>query len=319
MAYFSANGGVGTTLPDLERSFLINQLGLSAPVAATTNDLWLQFLADFTGNLPDRLLQFWLAGGSVAYDVAGELFGAGEQGVWYDPSDLSTVFRDPAGTVPVTGVGQPVGCILDKSGRGNHATQSSTTSRPTLQQDGSGRYYLAFDGTNDSLAAASINFGASDKMTIVAGIQRDTTTVGILLELSASLNSFPSAFYLTSPGGGIRSAEFRAGGTIVPPGTDSAYLTYTGVPTPDKHVLTAIGDIAGDLTRLRRNGVAGTDGVLDQGTGNFGNYPLYIGRRGGSSMPFSGRMYQLIVRGALTADLAPIEAFTADKTGVTLP
>ena len=44
-----------------------------------------------------------------------ELFANGEQGVLYDPSDLSTLFQDTAGTIPVTGVEQPVGLMLDKS------------------------------------------------------------------------------------------------------------------------------------------------------------------------------------------------------------
>jgi len=44
-----------------------------------------------------------------------DLFASGEQGVWYDPSDLSTMFQDSAGTTPVTADGQPVGLILDKS------------------------------------------------------------------------------------------------------------------------------------------------------------------------------------------------------------
>lgn len=60
------------------------------------------------------------------------LFARGEQGGWYDPSDLSTLFQDAAGTIPVTGVEQPVGRVLDKSGRGNHATQTTTASRPVL-------------------------------------------------------------------------------------------------------------------------------------------------------------------------------------------
>jgi len=72
------------------------------------------------------------------------LFSAGEQGIWLDPSDFSTLFQDAAGTTPVTAVGQPVGKILDKSGRGNHATQSTGASRPTLQQDSNGLYYLSF-------------------------------------------------------------------------------------------------------------------------------------------------------------------------------
>lgn len=39
----------------------------------------------------------------------------GEQGVWLDPSDLSTMFQDPVGTELVTKDGDPVGLILDKS------------------------------------------------------------------------------------------------------------------------------------------------------------------------------------------------------------
>lgn len=44
-----------------------------------------------------------------------DLFAGGKQGVWYDPSDKSTLFQDVAGTVPVTKDGDPVGLILDKS------------------------------------------------------------------------------------------------------------------------------------------------------------------------------------------------------------
>ena len=43
------------------------------------------------------------------------LFQNGEQGLWFDPSDLATMFQDANGTTPVTAAGQPVGLILDKS------------------------------------------------------------------------------------------------------------------------------------------------------------------------------------------------------------
>lgn len=43
------------------------------------------------------------------------IFANNEQGFFYDPNDLSTMFQDAAGTVPVTGAGQPVGFVLDKS------------------------------------------------------------------------------------------------------------------------------------------------------------------------------------------------------------
>lgn len=59
-------------------------------------------------------------------------FLASEQGIWLDPSDMATMFQDSAGTTPVTAVEQPVGLILDKSGRGNHATQATTAQKPVL-------------------------------------------------------------------------------------------------------------------------------------------------------------------------------------------
>ena len=61
-----------------------------------------------------------------------------DNGAWFDPEDMSTMFQDAAGTTPVTALEQPVGRWLDKSGNGNHATQSITASRPTL----SARYNL---------------------------------------------------------------------------------------------------------------------------------------------------------------------------------
>jgi len=59
------------------------------------------------------------------------LFATSEPGVWYDPSDLTTMFQDTAGTTPVTTPGQTVARINDKSGRGNNATQATAASRPT--------------------------------------------------------------------------------------------------------------------------------------------------------------------------------------------
>ena len=42
------------------------------------------------------------------------LFASGEAGVWYDPSDLTTMFQDYTSATPAV-IGQPVGTILDKS------------------------------------------------------------------------------------------------------------------------------------------------------------------------------------------------------------
>lgn len=79
----------------------------------------------------------WRAGGGTSAPsfTPAALFAAGEQGAWYDPSDLSTMFQGAEGTTPVTAGGQPVGGILDKSGRGNHATQATAAARPLYQTE----------------------------------------------------------------------------------------------------------------------------------------------------------------------------------------
>jgi hypothetical protein len=44
-----------------------------------------------------------------------DLFSGGQRGVWYDPSDLATMFQESTGTTAVTADGQPVGLMYDKS------------------------------------------------------------------------------------------------------------------------------------------------------------------------------------------------------------
>ena len=53
-----------------------------------------------------------MAGGSRF--SPSSLFSSGEQGVWYDPSDLTTMFQDDTSGAPAV-IGQPVGLMLDKS------------------------------------------------------------------------------------------------------------------------------------------------------------------------------------------------------------
>lgn len=239
-----------------------------------------------------------------------DLFRSGEQGAWYDPSDFSSMYQDAAGTTPVTATGQPVGKILDKSGRGNHASQATAASRPTLQQDSNGKYYLNFDGTDDGMATPSIDFTGTDKVTVVAGVRKNSAAnYGCLAELSANASSNVGTFALWSP---YELEKYRF---------DSRYsstgLALSGAyAAPVSNVITALGNISGDSSVLRVNGAQAASSASDQGTGNFGNYPLYIGRRAGTSAPFNGRLYGLIVRGAesTAAQIAQTEQYMNSKT-----
>ena len=239
------------------------------------------------------------------------LFSAGEQGIWLDPSDFSTLFQDAAGTTPVTALGQPVGLICDKSGRGNHSSQSTAASRPTLQQDSNGLYYLSFDGTDDSMATPSINFTGTDKMTVWAGVRKLSDAArSMLIELSASFSGANGAFDIEAPQTNGASTYYF--GTR---GTATVAAVAAGFAAPISNVISAIGSISTDSCILRVNGTQAASSAADQGTGNYGNYPLYIGRRGGTTLPFNGRLYQLIVRGAESnaGQIAAVEAWVNGK------
>lgn len=55
-----------------------------------------------------------LSGKTLAMYIKS-LFANNEVGFAYDPNDLSTLYQDAAGTIPVTAAGQPAGLVLDKS------------------------------------------------------------------------------------------------------------------------------------------------------------------------------------------------------------
>ena len=249
-----------------------------------------------------------------AYNPA-TLFSGGQQGAWYDPSDFTSMFQDTAGTVPVTATGQAVARINDKSGRGNHATQATAAARPVLQQDAGGKYYLAFDGVDDNLATASISFTATDKLTAFLGVRKTSdAAVGQVLELSATITANAGAFSFPSAPGGNDYGTGLSGSTGFTTVSSGAF------PAPVTNVITGVFDInvASDKSKIRVNAVErATSGATAIGSGNFGNYPLYIGSRAGTSLFFNGRMYSVIVRGAASAaqEIIDAETHVNSKTG----
>jgi len=245
------------------------------------------------------------------------LFAAGEQGVWYDPSDLSTMFEDSAGTTSAVLDG-PVGKILDKSGRGNHATQATSTKRPILKQDANGKYYLLFDGVDDALATAGINFSATDKMSVFAGVRKLSDAAQACVA-AVGLNGGTAGVnaelgLLLAPGAAAASTYWwRAGGSLI-----GSAANATGFASPNTAVLTAQSGISTDLQSIRINAATAVLGSGDLGTGNLGSGQIiYIGSRSGTSLPFNGHLYSLIVRGAQSTDaqVAAAEMYVNSKTG----
>jgi len=118
-------------------------------------------------------------GGAVPFSIA-DLFASSEQGAWYGPSDLSTLFQDSAGTTPVTTAGQPVGLMLDKSGNGNHATQATAAARPTYQ---TGPARATIDKVDDRLSVTVPVGGFTG--TMVLGTDQGTASYGVTIPAGA--------------------------------------------------------------------------------------------------------------------------------------
>jgi hypothetical protein len=370
------------------------------------------------------------------------LFDNGEQGAWYDPSDMATLFQDSAGTIPVTAVEQPVGLMLDKSKglvlgpelatpltpanwsvagadathivtfasntiryqsgtttpilsvsmvaslplpigtyevkvitssyvsgaikvfetassklvvngigsfkglvtvtstggsafiftrdssnvdltissisirklEGNHALQPTSANRPVLKQDANGKRYLSFNGTTQSMSTAAINFSATDKMMVCAGVRKlSDAATGMVVELSSVVATNQGSFYLTGPSSANgNNYAYLSRGSI----DSSSPAISTGAQSPNTSVLTGVSNISAATMYLRRN-TAQVSSAGAQGTGNYGNHALFIGARAGTSLYFNGNLYGLLIRGAASSaqQIASAEYYMNTKTG----
>lgn len=176
--------------------------------------------------------------------------------------------------------------------------------------------HLRFDGVDDFLVTNSIDFTATDKMTVAAGVRKLSDAAdGTLCELSSTMGANNGTFAIYAPATVTsikRSHVFASKGTL----SINATPADNTLAAPITTVITGIGNISGDTATLHINGTQAASSNADQGTGNFGNYPLYIGRRGGTALPFNGHLYSLVVRGAASTDsqIAATENWTNQKT-----
>lgn len=89
---------------------------------------------------------------------------------FYDPSDVTTLFQDSAGTTPVVAATDPVGMMQDKTDNDYHIIQATAGARPLW--DGVGG--LTYDGTDDFLAGTGQPFpSGSDPVEIWASVEQD--------------------------------------------------------------------------------------------------------------------------------------------------
>lgn len=116
--------------------------------------------------------------------------------MWYDPSDVSTLWKDTTGTSAVTAQWDSVARMDDKSGNGNNVTQATANVRPLW--DGTNKLNF-FWATNTTTRIALIKDAST------TAIPRDDCSGGIIFDVL--LNTNEPIFDL-----GTSQLAFSAGG-----------------------------------------------------------------------------------------------------------
>lgn len=165
------------------------------------------------------------------------LFAGSGLGAWYDPSDLSTVFQDAAGTIPAE-VDGPVGRINDKSGNDLDRTQSDEAKRPLLKNSGA-LYWLKYDGVDDFMQAGPIDMAALPAVSLSMAVR----PVGPTSSAIAIVHPIPHAV----PGRLLLAATAADKATVYL--FDAAVVTGNvgefSLPFASRTVLTVEGNLAG--------------------------------------------------------------------------
>jgi len=245
------------------------------------------------------------AGVAPAFDPA-TLFANGEIGIWYDPSDLTTMWTDTAGTIQAT-VGDPVARIDDKSGNGRHATQATLANRPILRQSGS-LYYLEFDGAGDSLTTSNVN-NSFGEIGVTVGVEVTTGNTSrdrmVFFQPSGFKGHFSMYFHSGNSDYNWQAKNQDATMRLVDTGA---------VSLPNTSVITGQSDFAIPDMNIYM------DGNLEEtqsfgATGAFSRTSFYSF---GNSL--SGKLYQLIHLNRVYAgsEQADTESYVAAKAGITI-
>ena len=179
-------------------------------------------------------------------------------------------------------------------------------------------HYLFHGGASDPrwMITPTITPG-TDKVQVFAGVRKlSDAAIGVVAELSTTVDTNNGSLVLAAPANNATpNYYFGSKGTLL------VGVNPSGQTAPVTTVLTGLGNISGDNTTLRVNGTQAAQSTADQGTGNFLAYPLYIGMRGGTSLPFNGHNYGLIVRFGANLDpsvIAQTERWMAGKTGIAI-
>lgn len=224
--------------------------------------------------------------------------------LWFDASDLSTLFQDTGGASPVTRDSQAIALIRDKSGHGRDLTQDTAAIRPLYRTAGALSWF-EFDGTKKAQLASRYTTNADDfavswasrkidtspydgDHSVIAGITGGQTWLGDNVLAVSS----PAVEYATASGTAQHFGGFNAA---------SIHVDHVSI------INVAAGTLRTYLNGVAGNTVNGAVSVTMEGL-TFAN----------SNYLYSGRIYQFMVfpRGLTAAEIADLTDWMKAKAGL---
>lgn len=217
-----------------------------------------------------------------------------KQMYWYDINDMSTLYQDINGTIPVTDVGQKVALIKDKTGNNNDMIQTNTSQRFILKYDALNKAYYLETSANDSryMISKSVIAYNSPKFTLISKFMRTDSNIAMILETSNNSNNYTGAWYFVNGEGSYAYTSNTRGSN------GSGVSQYFGVGSSSQYLneietVTAVYNTVDPISYIKyRNQVTSSKNNI--GTINFNNFNLYMGCRGGTTLFTNTRIYNII-------------------------
>ena len=217
-----------------------------------------------------------------------------KQMYWYDINDMSTLYQDVNGTIPVTDVGQKVALIKDKTGNNNDMIQTNTSQQFILKYDAINKSYYLETSAKDSryMISKSVIAYNSPKFTLISKVMRIDSELAMILETSNNSNNYTGAWYFVNGEGSYAYTSNTRGSN------ESSVNQYFGVGSSSQYLneietVTSVYNTVDPISYIKyRNQVTSSKNNI--GTINFNNFNLYMGCRGGTTLFTNTRIYNII-------------------------
>ena len=210
-----------------------------------------------------------------------------------------------------------VAAVLDASGRGITIDQATASKQPLAGTTAGARAWV-FDGVNDCLITSSVDLSALSAATLCLTYRANTTTVGVVYEMSTNQNLVSNAWGLyvnDSAANRMASSGRNTMGYQVKEWNTPAQVWNAMVIPWDRAAAAA------DELKVWQSGAQQTSFVLsvaDDSVTNFGNYAHNIGSRNNGLIAANCSIASLLlVSGALGAsDAANLSLLMRQAAGV---